>query len=143
MDGRDSKAGRQVFRPYRVLAGIMGAAGVLWLGVLVYLLRFDGVPLQTFLSALFFVLFFGVALVYYGRTLIVVDARGVTYRGMVRTRRLSFEDIRKVEVLPGLVTVYAVRGSQGRRVHFTSLFEHHRRLARLLVDRARLSPLRA
>lgn len=120
----------------------MGVATLLWLGVLFYLLRFDGVPVQTFLSAVFFVLFFAVSVTYYGRTRIVVDSAGMTYRGMVRTRRFSFSDIRKVDVLPGLVTVYAVRGSRGF-VHFTSLFDQHRHLARLLVERAGLSPLRA
>jgi hypothetical protein len=142
MNGADPKAGRQVFRPHAVLAAVMGAATLLWLGVLVYLLRFDGVPVQTFLSAVFFVLFFGVSVTYYGRTRIVVDAGGLTYRGLVRTRRFSFADIRKVDVLPGLVTVYAVRGSRGF-VHFTSFFAHHRHLARLLVERAGLTPLRA
>jgi hypothetical protein len=141
MDGRDSrKAGKQVFRPHRVLATVMGAAGLLWLGVLLYLLRFDGVPMVTFLSALFFVLFFAVSVTYYGRTRIVVDSGGMTYRGMVRTQRFSFADIRKVDVLPGPVTVYAVRGSRGQ-VHFTSFFSHHRHLARLLVERAGLAPL--
>ncbi len=142
MDRRDAKAGKQVFRPHAVLAAIMGAATLLWLGVLVYLLRFDGVPVQTFLSALFFVLFFGVSVTYYGRTRIVVDAGGMTYRGLVRTRRFSFADIRKVDVLPGLVTVYAIRGSRGF-VHFTSFFQHHRHLAQLLVERAGLSPMRS
>ena len=120
----------------------MGVATLLWLGVLLYLLRFDGVPVQTFLSALFFVLFFAVSVTYYGRTRIVVDAGGITYRGMVRTRRFSFSDIRKVDVLPGPVTVYAVRGNRGL-VHFTSLFSHHQHLARLLIERAGLSPLHA
>lgn len=142
MTGRDQKAGKQVFRPHAVLAGIMAVAALLWLGVLVYLLRFDGVPLQTFLSAVFFVLFFGVSVTYYGRTRIVVDAGGMTYRGLVRTRRFSFADIRKVDVLPGPVTVYAVRGTRGL-VHFTSLFAHHRHLASLLVERSGLTPLRA
>ncbi|QRK08008.1 PH domain-containing protein [Archangium violaceum] len=142
MNGGDQKAGKQVFRPHAVLAAIMGAATLLWLGVLVYLLRFEGVPVQTFLSAVFFVLFFGVSVTYYGRTRIVVDAGGMTYRGLVRTRRFSFADIRKVEVLPGPVTVYAVRGSRGF-VHFTSLFAHHRHLAHLLIERSGLTPLRA
>jgi hypothetical protein len=143
MNGREPKAGRQeVFRPHRVLAAIMGAATLLWLGVLLYLLRFDGVPIQTFLSAIFFVLFFGVSVTYYGRTRIVVDAGGITYRGLVRTRRFSFADINKVEVLQGPVTVYAVRGRRGL-VHFTSFFSHHRDLARLLVERAGLGPLHA
>jgi Bacterial PH domain len=142
MDRRDAKAGKQVFRPHAVLAAVMGAATLLWSGVLVYLLRFDGVPVQTFLSALFFVLFFGVSVTYYGRTRIVVDSGGMTYRGLVRTRRFSFADIRKVDVLPGPVTVYAVRGNRGF-VHFTSLFAHHRHLARLLIERSGLSPMGA
>lgn len=141
MNGRDTKVeGRQVFRPRRVLAAAMAVAGLLWVAVLLYLFRFDDVPLKTFLSAGFFVLFFAVSLTYYGRTLIVVDARGITYRGMVRTRRFSFADIRKLDVLPGPVTVYAIRGSWGF-VHFTSFFRHHQRLARLLVERAGLAPL--
>lgn len=142
MDRGATNPGKQIFRPHVVLASVMGAATLLWLGVLIYLLRFDGVPVQTFLSAVFFVLFFAVSVTYYGRTRIVVDAGGMTYRGMVRTRRFSFADIRKVDVLPGLVTVYAVRGSRGF-VHFTSLFAHHRHLARILVERAGLSPMRA
>jgi hypothetical protein len=143
MNRGDAKAaGKQVFRPHAVLAAIMGAATLLWLGVLLYLLRFNGVPVQTFLSAVFFVLFFGVSVTYYSRTRIVVDSGGMTYRGMVRTRRFTFDDIRKVEVLPGPVTVYAVRGNRGL-VHFTSLFAHHRHLARLLIERSGLSPFRA
>lgn len=119
----------------------MAGASVLWVTVLVYLLRFDGVPLQTFLAAIFFIVFFGVSLTYYARTRIVVDARGITYRGMVRTRRFSFTEIRKVDVLPGPVTVYAIRDRGGSFVHFTSFFQHHRRLAELLVERAGLSPM--
>jgi len=140
MTGPDAEAKPQIFRPRRVLALVMAAAGALWLAVLLYLLRFDEVPLETFLSALFFVVFFGVSLVYYARTLILVDAGGITYRGVLRTLRLSFQDIRKVDVLQGPVTVYAVRGN-GRFVHFTSFFEQHRALASLLIERAGLAPL--
>jgi hypothetical protein len=118
---------------------MMAAAGVLWVTVLGYLLSFDGVPLKTFLAAIFFIVFFGVSLMYYARTRIVVDARGITYRGMVRTRRFSFTQIRKVDVMPGPVTVYAIRDTEGGLVHFTSFFQHHRRLAELLVERAGLS----
>lgn len=119
----------------------MGAAGLLWVSVLVYLLSFEGVPLKMFLAVIFFVVFFGVSVMYYARTRIVVDARGLTYRGMVRTRHFSFKEIRKVDVLPGPVIVYAVRDSGGGLVHFTSFFQHHRRLAALLVERAGLRPL--
>jgi len=47
----------------------------------------------------------------------------------------------KVDVVPGPVTVYAVR-LRGQLVHFTSFFAQHRRLMELLVDRAGLAPVR-
>lgn len=129
----------QVFRPRRVLAMVMGAAALLWAGVLLYLFQFDGVPTRTLLSAVFFVLFFGVSVTYYARTAIFVDSGGFTFRGMLRTQRFAFSDIRKVQVLPGPVTVYAVRARE-RFVHFTSIFSHHRMLMELLIERAGLAP---
>src|SRR6218665_1845983 len=97
MNPGDSKAGKQVFRPHAVLAAVMGAATLLWLGVLLFLLRFDGVPVQTFLSAVFFAVWGRTS----GRPGIVVAAAALPYRAMVRPRRFSFADIRKVDVLPG------------------------------------------
>jgi hypothetical protein len=117
----------------------MACAGSLWLWVLVVLLQFDGVPLRTFLATVFFIVFFAVSLAYYARTAIFVDARGVTYRGVVKTLRIGFEDIRKLDVLPGLVTVYSIRG-KGPGMHFTSFFAQHRRLMELVVSRAGLAP---
>ena len=96
--------------------------------------------MKTFVSALFFVVFFGVSLTYYARTAITVDGQGVTYRGMVRTDFFPFGDIVKVDILPGPVTVYAVRARR-RGMHFTSFFTQHRRLMQLLVERAGLSRL--
>src|SRR5437868_12960374 len=99
----------EVFRPRKLFAAAMGAAGLLWVVVLVYLFQFQDVPVKTFLSTVFFIAFFGVSLAYYARTAIFVDSRGLTYRGIVRTQRFTFDDIRKVDVLPGPVTVYSVR----------------------------------
>ena len=121
---------------------LMAGAGVLWVGVLVYLLTFEGVPAKTMFSAIFFVVFFSASLAYYAKTAIIVDGSGLTYRGVIRTRHLAFADIRKVEVLPGPITVYAVRGKSSL-VHFTSFFAHHRRLMTLLVEQAGLGPLHA
>lgn len=137
---RHTPAAEQVFRPKRVLAAIMGGAVLLWVTVLLYLFQFEEVPTKTLLSAGFFVVFFLVSLTYYGRSAIFVDSRGVTVRGMLRTQRFSFSDIRKVDVLPGPVIVYAVRVNQ-RFVHFTSFFQQHRRLMELLVERAGLAPV--
>ena len=131
----------EVFRPRPVLAAAMAVAALLWIFVLVYLMQFEGVPAKTFISAIFFVVFFGVSLSYYARTAIFVDGGGVTYRGLVRTDYFAFGDILKVDILPGPVTVYAVRG-RGRGMHFTSFFTQHRRLMELLVERAGLSPIR-
>jgi hypothetical protein len=133
------KAPSQVFRPSKLLALLMAGAGAIWVAVLVYLLTFRDVPLKTLGSAVFFVLYFGLSLAYYVRTSIEIDASGITYRGVLRTRRLGYDDIKNVQVLPGPITVYAVRGTGGL-VHFTSFFRHHRRLMELLVERARLSP---
>jgi hypothetical protein len=119
----------------------MGLAAILWTGVLAYLLTFEGVPTKVILATLFFVVFFGLALTYYGRSAIFVDADGVTYRGMVRTRRLPFQEIRKLDVLPGVITVYAIRTPRAF-CHFTSFFRHHRKLADLLVERAGLAGVR-
>src|SRR5687768_4911762 len=117
--------GGEVFRPRRFLAGTMAVAWLVWAATLVYLLQFENVPARIWLAAVFFTLFFTVSLAYYVRTAIYVDAAGVTYRGMVRTQRMSFAEIRNVHVLPGPVTVYAVRG-RGHLLHFTSFFTHHR-----------------
>jgi hypothetical protein len=132
--------GSQVFRPSRLLAVLMAAAGALWAVVLLYVLTFPNVQLKTILSATFFVLFFALSLAYYVRTSIEIDASGITYRGVIRTCRFGFDDIKKVDVLPGPITVYAVRGTSGL-VHFTSFFRHHRTLMQLLVERAGLAPL--
>jgi hypothetical protein len=120
----------------------MAGAGLLWGSVLLYLLKFDGVPVKTMLSAVFFVLFFGVSLTYYARTRIIIDAVGMTYRGLLKTQHLRFADIRNLDVLPGVITIYAVRGNPGL-VHFTSFFSDHRDLMELLVERAGLAPNRA
>lgn len=132
----------QVFRPRKLLAALMVGAGLLWVSVLVYLLHFDGVPFKTMFAAIFFVVLFALSGAYYVRTAIFVDSKGVTYRGVVRTRRFSFSDIKNVDVMPGPVTVYAIRAKGAAEVHFTSIFAHHRRLMELLVDRAGLAPVR-
>lgn len=130
----------QVFRPSLALGAAMGFAAALWLAALIFLCAV-GESASQVVSAAALLVFFAVALVYYVRSRIVVDAGGLIVRTLVRTVRLSFADIRHVEVLPGPVTVYAVR-AQGRLFHFTSFFRQHRRLAALLVDRAGLCPNR-
>ena len=73
-----------IFRPFVVLPVLMAVAGALWTGVLVYLLTFDGIPTQTLLSAGGFALFFALAVLYYGRSAVVVDETGVAEQGSHR-----------------------------------------------------------
>ena len=113
-------------------------AGLFWAAVFVYLLSFQNVPMRTFLSACFFVTFFACGTFYYARVAIFVDDEGLTYRGILKTHRLGFEEIENLEVLPGLVTVYAIQTPR-KALHFTSLFSRHQRLAEMLRDRAQLS----
>src|SRR2546425_3165281 len=122
----------EVFRPRWYFGAVMGVCAAVWLFVLVYLSTFNDVPAKTFASVIFFIVFFAVSVVYYVRTAIFVDTTGVTYRGIVRTQRISFEDIKKVDVLPGPIVVYAIR-AKGGLVHFTNFFRHHQRLMKLVV----------
>jgi hypothetical protein len=127
----------EVFRPFRILPVLMAFAGLVWASAFVYLMTFDGVPARLVLGTLFFVGFFSLALTYYARSAIFVGPQGITYRGMVRTRWFSWRDIRKLEVVPGPITVYAIR-TPDAFCHFTSFFRDHKRLATLLVERAGL-----
>ncbi len=128
----------EVFRPYRLLAFAMACAGALWIGVAVLLATFDDVHWKTWASVAFFICFFAVSTWYYWRSAIFVEGHSFTYRGFLRTRRCGLSDIRKLEIAPGLITVYSVRVSN-QVMHFTSLFARHRTLAQLLVDRAGLA----
>lgn len=132
-----SNPSREVFRPRLFFGTALAVAAVFWSLVLVYLFSFEDVALQTWLSAVFFVAFFGVSATYYIRTAIFIDDGGLTYRGVVRTRRFRFEEIRDVDVLNGLVVVYAVR-ARGQLFHFTSFFKRHQELRALVVRRAGL-----
>src|SRR4051794_7710169 len=98
----------EVFRPWRVLAWAMGGAGIFWIVSLVYLLHLPWAPTKLRIGAAVFAVLYCVALAYYLRTAVFVDTQGVTFRGLIRTRRFLFRDIRTVKVLPGPIIVYAV-----------------------------------
>lgn len=126
-----------VFRPSRWLGALSALAGALWVGIFAYLTTFDGVPVSTYLSALAFIVLFVLSVVYHVRTAILVDAQGLTYRGLVRQQRLPFSDVARLDVVPGPITIYAVTGRSGR-MQFSNFFERHRSLAEIVVERAGL-----
>ncbi len=126
---------KRTFRPQPVLGIAMGLAAVFWISVLAFLVANPSVPLKTFASTAFFVVLFVGSVFYYVRTAVLVDADGITYRGMLREVRLSFADIQRVAVLPGLVTLYTVHAG-GRSFSFSSFFQRHQELVALLRERA-------
>lgn len=128
----------EIFRPHRLLACVMACAGLLWVAAGGLLLTFEGVEWKTWASVAFFIVFFAVSTWYYARSAIVVEGESLIWRGLWRTRKFGMSEIRKLEILPGIITVYSVRVSEGV-MHFTSLFSRHQTLARLLVDRSGLT----
>jgi hypothetical protein len=127
----------RIFRPQPVLGVAMAVAAAFWLAVLVFLVKNPIVPTKTYLSTAFFVVLFLSSVFYYARTAILVDGDGLTYRGMVREVRLKFEDIQRLAVLPGLITLYTVHAG-GSTFSFSSFFQRHRELVTLLRERAAL-----
>jgi hypothetical protein len=126
---------KRTFRPQPLLGVAMAVAALFWISVLAFLLAYPTVPLKTFASTAFFVILFVGSVFYYVRTAILVDGDGITYRGMVREKRLSFRDIKKVAVLPGLITMYTVHAGR-QTFSFSSFFQRHKELVELLRERA-------
>ena len=127
----------RTFRPQPLLGVAMAVAASFWLAVLVFLFKNPAVPLKTFLSTGFFVVLFLASVFYYARTAILVDGEGLTYRGMVREVRLTFGEIQKLAVIPGLITLYTVHAGRST-FSFSSFFQRHKELVELLRDRAEL-----
>lgn len=127
----------QVFRPLPVLGVAMAVAAAFWLAVLVFLLQAPSLQVGAAFKASLFALMFVASVAYYSRTAIVVDRTGVSYRGLTRTLHFTFDDIQRLKVVPGLVTLYVVDAGH-RAMYFSSFFGRHRELLGLLKERARL-----
>ncbi len=128
---------QRIFRPQPLLGVAMAVAAVFWSSVLAFLMVNPSVPMKTFASAAFFVILFVASVFYYLRTAILVDAEGITYRGMVRDVRLSFGQIQRLAVLPGLITLYTVHAGR-QTFSFSSFFPAHQELIELLRERTAL-----
>ena len=124
----------RTFRPQPLLGVAMAVAAAFWLAVLAFLIKHPTVPPKTFLSTGFFVLLFLSSVLYYSRTAIVVESDGLVYRGMVRSVHLKYQEIQRVAVIPGLITLYTVHAGR-RTFSFSSFFQRHKELVQLLRDR--------
>ena len=134
--GREAFA-PETFRPRALLRTVVLAADTLWIGVFLALVVLHGNN-SAFLSAAFFIALFTTCAMVYGRLAYTVSDTGLTVRTISAVRHFSFDDILRVDVLPGLIgTVYAVRTRLGS-LQFSSLLGGHERLCHLIVRRAGL-----
>jgi len=114
------------------------AADTLWIAVFLALIVMQGATRSAFFSAAFFVALFTACSVFYNRLAFIVSDAGLTVRTLSMERTVAFDDILRVDVLPGpLGTSYAVRTRLGS-LTFSSLLAGHQRLCHLIVRKARL-----
>jgi hypothetical protein len=74
---------------------------------------------------------FGLAATHHGVSAITVDQDGIRHRGLFGGMHARWAQCEAFGVLPGPLTLYVLKVS-GRVVRFTSLYRHHRELARHL-----------
>ena len=128
----------ETFRPWAALRTVVMAADTLWIAVFFALVLMQGATRSSFFSAAFFVALFTSCAMFYNRLAFTVSESGLTVRTLAMERTVPFDDILRVDVLPGLVgTSYAVRTRLGS-LTFSSLLAGHQRLCDLIVRRARL-----
>jgi hypothetical protein len=135
--GREAVA-PETFRPWAALRTVVMAADTLWIAVFFALVLMQGATRSSFLSAAFFVALFTSCAMFYNRLAFTVSEAGLTVRTLAMERTVAFDDILRVDVVPGLVgTSYAVRTRLGS-LTFSSLLANHQRLCDLIVRQARL-----
>ena len=131
-------AAPETFRPWMALRTVVMAADTLWIAVFFALAVMQGATRSAFLSAAFFIALFTACSIFYNRLAYTVSESGLTVRTLSMEKTFSFDDILRVDVLPGLLgTSYSVRTRLGS-LTFSSLLAGHQRLCDLIVRRARL-----
>ena len=128
----------ETFRPRIALRTAVLAADSLWVAVFCALVLMHGATTSSFFSAAFFITLFTACAAFYNRLSFTVSDHGLTVRNFSDETLYPFEDILRVDVLPGFIgTSYAVRTRAGS-LQFSSLLGGHERLCSLIVRRARL-----
>ncbi len=115
-------------------------AAALWAGVLAALLQAPAsVEPPALVGAAAFLVFFAAFSFAYGRTWIAVTPAGVVAATPFHVRPVPFTDIERIVVQDGLAgRAYSVVTRRGL-IRFNSLFDHHRELFEMLLERAGLS----
>jgi hypothetical protein len=138
MKGPREAAAPETFRPWMALRTLVMAADTLWIAVFFALAMMQGATRSAFFSAAFFVALFTACSLFYNRLAFIVSETGLTVRTLAMERTFAFDDILRVDVLPGpLGTSYSIRTRLGS-LSFSSLLAGHQRLCDLIVRRARL-----
>jgi hypothetical protein len=115
------------------------AADTLWICVFLALAMMHGATKAAFFSSAFFIVLFTACAAFYNRLSFTVSDDGLTVRTVALERTLRFEDILRIDVVPGFLgTNYAIRTRAGS-LTFSSLLAGHQRLCSLIVRRANLS----
>lgn len=110
-----------------------------WMLVAGALLLTADMPLYTFASTAFFVLFFLVFVAYYWSMTYVVDEYGVTYRGATDFEHFPWEEITQVEHSEIPLGGYYVSTKRGGFV-LSNFVKGRERLVELIIARAGLFP---
>ncbi len=129
----------ETFRTRTLIRTAVLAADSLWVAVFFALMVMRGATASSFLSAAFFIALFTACSMFYHRLAFTVGEAGLMVRTFRDVRLYPYEDILRVDVMPGLVgTSYAVRTRLGL-LQFSSLLGGHERLCSLIVRRAGLT----
>src|SRR2546428_5221079 len=93
----------ETFRPWVILRTIVLAADTLWIGVFLALAVMRGATHSAYLSAAFFIALFTSCSLFYNRLAFTVTESGLTVRTLASQRTFAFDDILRVDVLPGII----------------------------------------
>lgn len=130
----------RTYRTRLALRVAVGLAALFWAGMLVAVLRAPVLDARAAAGAAGFSLFFAVFSVVYARSWIAVTGEGIVASSPLRRRPVRFDEILRIVVREGLGgRVYAVSTRRGV-IQFTSMFERHRELFEILLERSDLRP---
>src|SRR5205807_7106359 len=101
-EGREALA-PETFRPWIALRTVVMGAATLWIAVFFALAVMQGATRSSFFSAAFFVVLFTACSLFYNRLAFIVSDSGLTVRTVAMERTVSFSDILRVDVMPGLI----------------------------------------
>lgn len=140
-EAQERAVSREVFRPWALLRLTVVVAALFWVLVFFFLVGLEGVTGRTYASVAFFIVFFSALGVFYSNTRIELSGDALIVRGVTSSRTVPLSDVIGVDTTSGFMqTTYRVLAHPAP-VLFSSAFGGHRRLGRLIEERARIARL--